>query len=191
MIRRSFIKTISLSLFTPFLKWHKLIGWIGKTKVVEDGVKEIIAINNCDTIQLHWENPIPLLDAPQPKWSWREFLTNAYGYDEKEFINGYLEEEWSLTQSALDKPCEHLLFDEWWGRNAVTTTNDVFHYLQFMDLSDDLRERVDFIECPSPGSNYVGVEVPDEETLRDLENELNKDGEIVKFNLIEDWDELD
>jgi hypothetical protein len=63
--------------------------------------------------------------------------------------------------------------------------------LEFFEFSDDLKERVDFVEFPNPCSNYVGVEVPDEETLRDLENELNKDGEIVKFNLIEDWDELD
>jgi len=98
----------------------------------------------------------------------------------------------SMTQEILSQlPETFTLHQNYPNPFNPTTTNDVFHYLQFMDLSDDLRERVDFIECPSPGSNYVGVEVPDEETLRDLENEINKDGEIIKFNLIEDWDELD
>jgi hypothetical protein len=191
MIRRSFIKSLSLSLFAPLLQWKTLLGWLGESKVLHDGVKEIIAINNCDTIQLHWENPIPLLDAPQPKWSWREFLTNACGYDEDELTNGNLEEEWSLSQSALDKPCEHILFDEWWGRNALDTTSQVFHYLEFFEFSDDLKERVDFVEFPNPCSNYVGVEVPDVETLWALQKELNEGGENIKFNLIEDWDELD
>ena len=191
MIRRSFIKSLSLSLFAPLLQWKTLLGWLGESKVLHDGVKEIIAINNCDTIQLHWENPIPLLDAPQPKWSWREFLTNACGYDEDELTNGNLEEEWSLSQSALDKPCEHILFDEWWGRNALDTTSQVFHYLEFFEFSDDLKERVDFVEFPNPCSNYVAVEVPDVETLWALQKELNEGGENIKFNLIEDWDELD
>ena len=187
MIRRSFIKSLSLSLFAPLLQWKTLLGWLGESKVLHDGVKEIIAINNCDTIQLHWENPIPLLDAPQPKWSWREFLTNACGYDEDELTNGNLEEEWSLSQSALDKPCEHILFDEWWSRNALDTTSQVFHYLEFFEFSDDLKERVDFVEFPNPCSNYVGVEVPDVETLWALQKELNEGGENIKFNLIEDW----
>ena len=191
MIRRSFIKSLSLSLFAPLLQWKTLLGWLGESKVLHDGVKEIIAINNCDTIQLHWENPIPLLDAPQPKWSWREFLTNACGYDEDELTNGNLEEEWSLSQSALDKPCEDILFDEWWSRNALDTTSQVFHYLEIFEFSDDLKERVDFVEFPNPCSNYVGVEVPDVETLWALQKELNEGGENIKFNLIEDWDELD
>jgi hypothetical protein len=192
MIRRSFIKSISLSVFAPLLQWKSVFERLGTESVLDNGIKEIIAIDNVgDKIQLHWENPIPKLDLPLPDWTWREFLRNAYDYGEDEFTEKNLEEEWYLSLDELDRPCEHFSFEDWWVAECFSTTRDVFNHLQFVDISDELKDSVHFIECPSPCSDYIGVEVDDEESLKQFERELNQQGMDIRFKLIYDWDELD
>ena len=60
-----------------------------------------------------------------------------------------------------------------------------------MNIGDELHDQLEWYVCPMIGSDYVGVEVRDEETLKKLEKKLNEQGENVKFKVIEDWDELD
>ena len=192
MIRRSFIKAISLLSLTPFLGWNKLFNWSKIAKPITDGVREIIAIDNCETIGLHWENPIPIMDAGPPKdWTWRDFLKEAYGEPVDELTEEYLEGDWELSLTDLDKPCPDTEIENWWFEHGVDTTNRVFYYLLGMDLSDELYNQLLWYECSdSPCSSYVGVEVQDLETLQKLEDELNKLGENIRFKVIQDWDEL-
>ena len=194
MIRRSFVKSISALSISPFFSWINILSWFKGVEEVKDGVKEIIAIINNDEpgFQLHWENPIPFLDAGPPKnWTWRKYLIDAYGELEESLTKEYLNWEWELKQSDLDKPCPQVTVDEWWYGYGMTTTSDVFYYLLGVKLSDDVYNQLKWYECPNPGSSYVGVEVWDEETLYKLERELNEQGQNVKFKVIEDWDELD
>ena len=69
MIRRSFVKSISALSISPFFSWVNIVSWFKGAETVKDAVKEIIAIVNTDEpgFQLHWENPIPILDAGPPK----------------------------------------------------------------------------------------------------------------------------
>mgnify|MGYP000088360967 CR=1 FL=1 len=90
----------------------------------------------------------------------------------------------------LDKPFPDTEIENWWFEHGVNTTNRVFYYLLGMDLSDELYNQLLWYENPFPGSNYVGVEVQDLETLQKLEDELNELGENIRFKVIQDWDEL-
>ena len=183
MIRRTFLQTFSLLTIITFFDWSRLF----KKKKVS---KEIIAIQFDDTIQLHWENPIPIMDAGPPKtWTWKDFMIEAYGETEESLTDEYLEHQWEMISTQLDDKVPQEKVDEWWFEHGVCTTNEVFYYLQTICLSDHLNDQLLWYEYPSMGSSYVGVEAKDVETLILLEKELNEQDEDVKFRLIKDWNE--
>ena len=105
MIRRSFVKSITALSIIPFFSWVNIFSWFKGVEEVKDGVKEIIAIINNDEpgFQLHWENPIPFLDAGPPKnWTWRKYLIDAYGELEESF-GYYISQNFNLDESITHK----------------------------------------------------------------------------------------
>ena len=192
MIRRKFLKIISLSSLIPLLGLDKLFPWSNSVEPVTNDVLEFVAINNGDHFQLHWEDPNPIADAgPPTDWTWRKFLNDAYCEPDEELTEEYLEGHWDITIADLDKKCSQGCVEEWWWENGIDTTDRVFYYLQDMDLGDELHDQLEWYECPMIGSDYVGVEVRDEETLKKLEKKLNEQGESIRIKVINDWSELD
>ena len=136
--------------------------------------------------------PSTIADAgPPTDWTWRKFLNDAYGEPDEELTEEYLEGHWDLTIADLDKKCSEGCIEEWWWENGIDTTDRVFYYLQDIDLGDELHDQLEWYECPMIGSDYVGVEVRDEETLKKLEKKLSEQGESIRIKVINDWSELD
>ena len=191
MIRRSFIKTISLFSLSPLISWERLFGLTKSSQSIKDSVKEIFAYNLGNTFQLHSEDPELLFrEGPPLDWTWRDLLKKGFGEIDENLTEDYLENEWELSLTDLDELCDEDEVKRWWEQYGLDTTSEVFDYLLDLDLSDDLKKQLIWYEYPNMCSTYVGVEASDEKTINQLEQELKKLGKNVRLRVIEDWVEL-
>ena len=99
--------------------------------------------------------------------------------DEQEII-ALAENEYGITADMLDEDFD-CYFEIFWDSNP--TTREIFYFLQGLDISKNISDKLEWSEGPHPGSNYVGVTVPDLETLEDLGEELGKLGYDVRIGI--------
>ena len=173
MIRRSFMKAVSLLSSTQILDLDKVFSWFRSAKPVTGGVKEIFAIKDYNSMfQLHWHNPIPIIDAGPPKYStWKEFTIKTCGDDFVELTEEEAKAVWRLYH--------------------MDTVGPVLNYFEReVDLNEELSNKFMFCSAPAPCTGFVGVYVKDEETLEKLEKELKLVGINWRFTVIQHWDEL-
>jgi len=172
MIRRSFIKAVSLLSLTPLLGWDKVFDWFKSAKPVTDEVREIFAVKGyMSKFQLHSRNPIPIMDAGPPKYStWKEYYTKTYGDCGVEVSEEEAKAAWRLYQMG--------------------TADEVYFDLRHINLSKELHDKVQLWCVPAPYTGFIGVEVENEESLGKLEKELKLVEINWKFKVIEEWDEL-
>jgi hypothetical protein len=167
------MKAVSLLSSTQILGLDKVFSWFRSAKPVTGGVKEIFAIKDYNSMfQLHWHNPIPIIDAGPPKYStWKEFTIKTCGDDFVELTEEEAKAVWRLYH--------------------MDTVGPVLNYLEReVDLNEELSNKFMFCSVPAPCTGFVGVLVKDEETLEKLEKELKLVGINWRFTVIQHWDEL-
>ena len=112
--------------------------------------------------------------------TWREYLLRTTGAGNiEEACVLYLEEDGDLPANL-----ESLVEDEElvWGAAGRTETSsggawEMLHYLDLGPLREEggeLRHFVQFIDGDCPGNDYLGVRVPDIESLALLQNRLDE-----------------
>ena len=154
---------------------------MNKRCVAPDKKPEInwIAIDYGDGYQLNTEDPETL---EIPTITWREYIETQYVIDDltKDELKDLLEDEFRITLDMLDDKyeCDAEIF---WDSNP--TTGEIYYFLQELDLSKNISDKLEWCEGPHPGSNYVGVSVPDFETLEDLGEDLIKLGYEVRIGI--------
>jgi len=154
---------------------------MNKRWVAPDKKPEInwLAIDYGYGYQLNTEDPETL---EIPTMTWREYIEQQYDIDNltKVELKDLLEEEFGITVDMIDEEYEY--DDEiFWDSNP--TTGEIYYLLQELDLNKSISAKLEWSEGPHPGSNYVGVTVPDLETLEDLGEELGKLGYDVRIGI--------
>ena len=152
---------------------------MNKRWVAPDKKPEInwLAIDYGNGYQLNTEDPETL---EIPTMTWREYIEEQGSIDHltKAELKDLLEDEFGITVDMLDEEheCDTEIF---WDSNP--TTGEIYYLLEGLDISKNISDKLEWCEGPCPGSNYVGVTVPDLETLEDLGEDLEKLGYDVRI----------
>ena len=154
---------------------------MSRRKVARDKRPEInwLAIDYGYGYQLNTEDPETL---EIPTMTWREYIEQQYDIDNltKAELKDLLEDEFGITVDMIDEEYEY--DDEiFWDSNP--TTGEIFYFLHGLDISKNISDKLEWCEGACPGSNYIGVTVPDLETLEDLGEDLEKLGYDVKIGI--------
>lgn len=114
-----------------------------------------------------------------PKLTWREVF-QRYSYDDED---GFAE-EFGLTEAMLGEVADEDAYFDYWA--ACDSPNakayrllDGFDIGRMIHHGDKIGE-LKFIDCPCPGSDYVGVHADCEVTLSLLQNRLNELGTGIR-----------
>jgi len=129
----------------------------------------------------------------EPKWTYRRYLEEVRGVilspDEIEFIEEMSADElidsygYEVDLSKLDEICPYDLYYDFYQEQYWRSSQKTYIYLSKLDLGKELLRKL-FIGLRNsnfPGLSYDDVEIPDSETLLELEGRLEKLGESVKI----------
>lgn len=121
----------------------------------------------------------PLDDRP-PDWTWRQFASEAWGWDRENLVR-HLVDEYALQDEAealelLDKPAPNDDVLEWYSRRSSASA---YYELQKLDLGPELgvsgsRGEICFIDGPCPGNDSLIVTAQDMTSLSLLRARLNE-----------------
>ena len=170
--RNSFIKRLTtLTLGLINLPLVKFINPLIKKEIIENTKYHIYATGSAEGFQLHCDNPYTFEVIPR---TYREIILEHIEIENPsdDDLGEILENEYFVDREALDEEgeCEVDLWD------SCPTTKPVHDFLRWGELDDEMLGQLDFFEGPHPGSNYTAVHAPDEETLSELKESLEKLG---------------
>ena len=137
---------------------------------------------------LHSENPN---EAKPPEITYWEYLRDYIGdwYELEELADEDLD-LYGVKRSQLDQVCPKKLYaDTWWEWYSSTAGphHDLMEYSDEKTLGEELYDKIDWIEGPHPGSNYVAVEFQDKETVLEFQKKLSEVGNPVNIEFV-NWD---
>lgn len=134
-----------------------------------------------------------LLDNPKlepPQLTWREFMEHYFGSVENYLGVEEIPDTVEEIGYDLDAEADFFTVVDCWGRSESPEAH-AFHLLSSLDLGvggnhPDAAAELVFIDGPMPGSNYLGVHVPDLLSLSILQQELNRLGAAVRVEMAPD-----
>ena len=188
--RRAFLKisgiiSAALSLFP--LTFGKSIA--AKSKETSVGISKYFAEENGGGIfVLHSENPNT---AEPPEMTYWEYLRDHYGYwDDREDVTDEDLYDFDISRNQLDETCPVEKYKDWWWEWYSSTITPFYAFHMYNDeetLGEELCDKIDWIEGPHPGSNYVAVEFQDKETVLQFQKKLSELGHPANIEFV-NWD---
>ena len=122
-------------------------------------------------------------EGPASIPTWREWFLEYQGMQPRELTKRFLDYEWDLAKSDLDKEmCEQTFFDGYWLRNESSTAS-AFHFLEDMDVGPELVDsngevvgELVFYDGPCPGNDSLLVQAEGDLALSCLQWRLQNLG---------------
>lgn len=127
-----------------------------------------------------------------PAITWREYAREYVGLNLKRLRPNELEDH-GIDPARLDEICDSEWYEDEWASSEGPCAQ-AHYYLSDLDIGPEIHVggqeigHLEFIEGPMPGSNYVGVRVPDDVSLSCLQQRLNQLGQNCAVVVMHDWD---
>ena len=188
--RRAFLKlsgliSTALSLF-PFSFGKNLLA---KPKEPISEIVTYFAESNWgEKYILHTENPN---EAKPPEITYWEYLRDSLGYwEEPEEMTEEDFDDFGIKKRQLNEMCPVEWYQDTWWEWYSSTSKPFYLLNEYRDekiLGKDLFDKIEWIEGPHPGSNYVAVEFQDKETVLEFQKKVSEVGNPVNIEFV-NWD---
>lgn len=121
--------------------------------------------------------------------TWRQYLTKrGECTDETKENLERIENDWGVEQHDLDSLMDEYMWYDYWGR-AESPTSRAFYLLQELDIGPELADGakgpgLEFVDGPSPGSDYLAVHCLDALSISLLQHRLREIGSPLAVKYI-------
>jgi len=185
--RRDFLKlsgliSTALSLF-PFSFGKNLLAQ--PKEPISEIVTYFAESNWGEKYILHTENPN---EAKPPEITYWEYLRDYLGYwEEPEDMTEEDFDDFGISKKQLNEICPVEWYQDTWWEWYSSTAEPFYNFFEYKDkeiLGNELYDKIDWIEGPQIGSNYIAVEFQDKETVLEFQKKVSEVGNPVNIEFV-------
>ena len=189
MNRRAFLKlsgliSAALSIF-PFSFGKKLLA--KPKEPISKSITYFAEGYGDGTFVLHSENPN---EASPPEITYWEYLRDYYGaWVEPEEMTKADFDDFGIKKSQLNDICPVEWYENHWWEWYSSTAEPYYDLVGYSEkeIGESLYDKIDWIECPQPGSDYTAVVFQDKETVLEFQKKIKELGNPVNIEFV-NWD---